>query len=397
MDAHFPKGLLRGVEGVVTEEELAALLASGKSVSIKVGVDPTSPELHLGHLVFLRIMRRFQDLYEQVRVVFVEGTFTALIGDPSGRNATRPVLTPEEIATNSRSYQRQVERFLVRGRTHFHPNAGWLETMNARKILQLCQNRSLNRLLEREDFRSRLEAGLPIRLHELLYPVFQAQDSVHLAGEGQVGCDIEIGGRDQLPNFMTTRDAMRDAGLTPEVVLTVPLLVGTDGKRKMSKSYGNQIGVEERAEDIYGKLMSLPDSATADYLNLLTDLEEERMDVLLAGHPMEAKLVLAYEVTKGVAGKEEAGRAADHFRATVREGGEPERVASLALAGPLTLRDAVLGTLACKSGGEAKRLIVGGGVTLDGVKATDPSLVLEPGYTGRLRAGKRHWVDLEVT
>lgn len=394
MATTIPKGLLRGVEGVVVEEELAALLASGRTLSLKVGVDPTSPEIHLGHLVFLRVLRRFQELGH--KVVFVAGTFTALVGDPSGRNATRPVLAPEEIAANNERYQEQVLRFLLPERSVFVANGDWLGGLDAAEVLRLCQARSLNRLLERDDFKSRLEEGKPIRLHELLYPVFQAEDSVHLAGEGGEGCDIEMGGRDQLPNFMTTRDAMREAGQTPEVVLTVPLLVGTDGKQKMSKSYGNQIGVEEPAEDIYGKLMSLPDTATADYLNLLTDLPEERVEVLLAGHPMEAKLVLAYEVTKGVAGEEEAGRAAEHFKATVREGGEPEEVAVLALAGPLTLREAVLATPACQTGGEAKRLIAGGGVSLDGVKQTDPGRVLEGGFRGRLRAGKRHWVDLEV-
>lgn len=384
----IPEGLLRGVETVVTEEELAARLA-GPPMTLKLGVDPTSPDIHVGHLVILRVLRRFQELGHEV--VFVVGDFTALVGDPSGQNKTRPVLTAAEVDENQARYRDQVLRFLLPERCEFVRNADWLGALGSAEVLRLCQERSLNRLLERDDFRARLEEGRPIRLHELLYPVFQAHDSVHL------GCEVEIGGRDQLPNFMTTRDAMREAGQSPETVLCCPLLVGTDGQRKMSKSYGNQIGVDEPANDVYGKLMSLPDAAVPDYLELLTDVTRDDADRLLAGHPMEAKLVLAREVTAAVAGEEAAAESVEHFRRTVREGAEPDVVESVSIPGPVTLREALKLTPACGSGGEAKRLLAGGGVSVDGERATDPQMALEPGRTYRVRAGKRCWLDLEVT
>ncbi|MBC8515257.1 tyrosine--tRNA ligase [bacterium] len=380
--------LLRGVEEVISRDELDALFSENRPLTLKVGVDPTSPEIHLGHAVFLRILRRFQD--KGHKVLLVVGGFTALIGDPSGRDKTRPPLTAEQVETNTERYKEQVLLILDEKRTQFSNNGEWLGALTAREVLRLAGNRSLNRLLERAGFRGRLSRGEPIRLHELLYPLFQAHDSVVLAP------DIEMGGRDQRPNFMTTRDAMKEAGLRPEVVLLVPLLVGLDGKKKMSKSFGNEIPLLAPAEEMFGGLMSLPDEPVGDYLRLLTDLTSKEIREVLARHPMEGKREMASEVVSSFHGVLEAERASAFFTKTVSEGEVPDQLPSLKVQGSITLLDLLMASGLFSSRGLAKRRILDGGVRVGDERVSKPQFLVESGLKTVLRVGKRDWFDLEV-
>ncbi len=271
--------LARGVVDLVSEEDLRRKLersrASGKPLSVKAGFDPSAPDLHLGHTVLLRKMAHFQRFGH--RVIFLIGDFTGMIGDPTGKKATRPQLTRDELAANAETYARQVHKILDRDRTVVRYNSEWLGPMGAEGLIRLAGRWTLARMMEREDFRTRWESHQPISIHELLYPLVQAKDSIEMAKRHDVGCDVELGGHDQIFNLLVGRDLMRDEGLEPQVCLTVPLLVGLDGHEKMSKSLGNAIAVEDPPQEIYGKTMSIPDALMWDWLLLLTDLDEREI------------------------------------------------------------------------------------------------------------------------
>ena len=380
--------LLRGTETIVSKKELTDRLSKKKQLKVKLGVDPTSPELHLGHMVILKILRRFQDLGHKVQIVI--GSFTALVGDPSGKKTTRPVLTFEQIKKNTKRYKEQALLVLDPKSTDFLNNNDWLGKLSAVEILKICQSRSLNRIIERDDFRGRLERGESIRVHEILYPIFQAHDSVVMYP------DVEMGGTDQIPNFMTTRQAMKENNQDPEIVLTVPLLVGLDGKKKMSKSYQNDISLEEDSKNMYGKLMSLPDKPMRNYFYLLTDVEEKEISEILKMHPMKAKKILALNITTFLKGEKSAKLAQEHFEKTVQKKITPKQRELFSYSGDVGLLEVVYATGKFKSKGEVKRLIVGGGVKLNEDRISDWQFLIKPKFKGTIKAGKRFWFDLEV-
>ena len=315
--------LRRGAVDLIEEDELARRIER-RRLTVKVGFDPSAPDIHLGHTVVLRKMKHFQDAGH--RVVFVVGDFTAMIGDPSGRKATRPQLSRSEIETNAATYTRQAFRILDPEKTSVEFNSSWLSPLGAEGFIRLASRVTVARILERDDFQKRWTARQPIALHELFYPLAQGYDSVALKA------DVELGGTDQLFNLLVGRDLMREEGLEPQIVLTLPLLVGTDGTEKMSKSLGNAIGIEEPPAQIYGKLMSIPDRLLWNYFELLTDvpvaeIAARRRSVEDEGaNPRDVKAELARRITADFHGPEAAARAEEDFRRAFSKGQLPEEI-----------------------------------------------------------------------
>ena len=315
--------LRRGVVDFIEEEDLVRKIARGP-LTVKVGFDPSAPDIHLGHTVVLRKMRHFQDAGH--RVVFVVGDFTGMIGDPSGKKSTRPQLTRAEVEANAKTYTTQAFKILDEKKTAIEFNSRWLSPLGAEGFIRLASKMTVARILERDDFQKRWTAHQPIALHELFYPLAQGYDSVALKA------DVELGGTDQLFNLLVGRDLMREEGLEPQVVMTLPLLVGLDGTEKMSKSLGNAIGIQEPPAEIYGKLMSIPDRLIWSYYELLTDVPApelaERRRRVESGeeNPRDAKADLARAVTGQFHGEEAAGRAEEDFRRAFSKGELPEEI-----------------------------------------------------------------------
>ena len=391
--------LKRGAVDLIDEEQLRAKLersrAEGEPLVVKTGFDASAPDLHLGHTVLLRKMRHFQELGH--RVVFLIGDFTAMIGDPSGKKATRPQLSREQVLANSRTYQEQVFRVLDREATVVDFNSRWLDALGAQGIVRLAGRYTLARMMERDDFRKRWESNQPISLHELLYPLAQGYDSIALEA------DVELGGQDQLFNLLVGRDLMKEEGLEPQVVLTVPLLVGTDGSEKMSKSLGNAIGIEEPPEEIYGKTMSIPDPLMWDWYLLLTDLSEEELAArrgrVEAGelHPKGVKQELARRLVADYHGEAAARRAEAGFEEVFSRGGVPEEVVERAAEAGTPLYKLLAGAELAPSNSEARRLVQQGAVSVDGDRLDDPYAELaarERPYL--LKVGKRRFARLKV-
>jgi len=340
-------------------------------------------------------MRHFQELGH--RVVFLIGDFTAMIGDPSGKKATRPQLSREQVLANSRTYQEQVFRVLDREATVVDFNSRWLDALGAQGIVRLAGRYTLARMMEREDFRKRWESNQPISLHELLYPLAQGYDSIALEA------DVELGGQDQLFNLLVGRDLMKEEGLEPQVVLTVPLLVGTDGSEKMSKSLGNAIGIEEPPEEIYGKTMSIPDPLMWDWYLLLTDLSEEELAArrrrVEAGelHPKGVKQELARRLVADYHGEAAARRAEAGFEEVFSRGGVPEEVAEHEAEAGTPLYKLLAGAELAPSNSEARRLVQQGAVSVDGDRLDDPYAELAPRERPYLlKVGKRRFARLKV-
>ena len=380
--------LLRGAEQVIHREELEERLRAGRPLRVKAGFDPTAPDLHLGHTVLMHKLRQFQDLGH--RVVFLIGDFTGRIGDPSGRDATRPILDAAELAANRRSYEEQAFRILDPERTEVRCNSEWLDALSPEALLRLAAEMTVARMLERDDFARRYAANRPIAVHEFLYPLIQGYDSVALEA------DVELGGTDQLFNLLVGRELQKRRGQAPQAVLTMPLLEGTDGARKMAKTHGNAIGIQEPPAEIYGKLMSLPDAAMWRYFELLSLRPEAELAALRArtaagGNPRDAKLELAAELTARFHGAAAAARAAADFAARFRDHELPAELAEVALpadaarALPNVLQQAGL----CASTSEARRMIAAGAVRVDRERIRDPALELEPGAGVVLQVGKR--------
>ena len=307
--------IYKGVAEIIREDELKAKLAksiaTGKPLRVKLGVDPTAPDIHLGHTVVLRKLKHFQDLGHTA--IFLIGDFTAMVGDPTGQSETRPPLTREQVDANAKTYLEQVYKILDPEKTEVRYNSEWLGTMPSQEVVRLCGHYRLARMLEREDFRSRLEKNLPISVHELLYPLFQAYDSVALQS------DVELGATEQKFNLLVGRDIQREYAQPSQVALTMPILVGLDGERKMSKSLGNYIGITDAPGEMFGKIMSISDEVMWSYYDLLTDFtepvivrlrEEVRTGVL---HPKKAKVQLAHTIVAGFHGEDAAKKAADEF------------------------------------------------------------------------------------
>jgi tyrosyl-tRNA synthetase len=391
--------LKRGSVDLVDEEQLRAKLASsretGKPLTVKTGFDPSAPDLHLGHTVLIRKMKHFQDLGH--RVVFLIGDFTAMIGDPSGRNATRPQLTAEDVAANSETYQRQIFHLLDRETTVIDYNSHWLGKLGSEGMVRLAGRYTLARMMEREDFRARFESNQPISLHELLYPLVQAYDSIALEA------DVELGGHDQIFNLLVGRDLMKEEGLEPQVVLTVPLLVGIDGTNKMSKSLGNAIAVEDSPQEIYGKTMSIDDELMWEWYLLLTDEPEEeiaqRRSRVETGelHPMAAKKELAHYLVAEYHDEAAAEQAATEFEKVFSGGGVPDEVPLIALAGPSQLPDVLMAADLAPSKREARRLIQQGAVSIDNERASDPTFEITAREEPYLfKVGKRRFARIRI-
>jgi tyrosyl-tRNA synthetase len=365
--------LTKGCVDVVRAAELKDRLASGRPLTVKVGFDPTAPDLHLGHTVLLRKMKHFQDLGH--RVIFVIGDFTGMIGDPTGRSKTRPPLTADDIAKNAETYKTQVFKILDRDKTVVEFNARWLQPLGAEGLIRLAAHYQVAQMLERRDFKQRYEGGKPIAIHEFLYPLAQAYDSVFLSA------DVELGGTDQLFNLNVGRDIMPSYGLPPQIVMTTPLLEGLDGVEKMSKSLGNYVGVTDAPSEMFGKVMSVSDELMWRYYLLLTDLTTEAIDRLKAdvasgaAHPRQVKVDLARRIVADFHGVEAAAQAAETFDARFTRGelvvdDLPSMTLDLAEES-ISVAKLVVGAGLATSTSEATRKIQQGGVKIDRQKVGD--------------------------
>ena len=370
--AYLTKGCVDVVRAGELRTKLERAAATGQPLVVKVGFDPTAPDLHLGHTVLIRKMKHFQDLGH--RVVFLIGDFTGLIGDPTGRSKTRPPLTPDEIAANAETYRAQIFRLLDPERTVVDFNSTWLSALGADGLIRLAARYNVAQMLERRDFRQRFDAGRPIAVHEFLYPLAQAYDSVHLKA------DVELGGTDQLFNLNVGRDIMPGYGLEAQVVMTVPLLEGLDGIEKMSKSLGNYVGVTEPAGEMFGKLMSISDDLMWRYYLLLTDLPEADIEQLrqeVAGgrqHPKQVKRQLAERIVTDFHGADAARAAGEAFEARFSRGeivAEELPQVAVSLEEPQALSRIVVTAGLAASASEAMRKAQQGGVRIDGEKVTD--------------------------
>jgi tyrosyl-tRNA synthetase len=405
MDMAFPPVneqmdvLRRGVEELVPEEELAEKVERSRDTETpliaKLGCDPSRPDLHLGHTVVLRKLRQFQDLGH--RAILIVGDFTGMIGDPSGRSKTRPQLTLEETRRHGETYYDQATRILDPEKTEIRYNSEWLDEMSFSDVIELAAQQTVAQMLEREDFKKRYEAGQPISIHEFLYPLAQAQDSVH------IDADVELGGTDQRFNLLLARRLQEARGQDPQVCMMLPLLEGTDGTEKMSKSLDNAIGITEAPEDMYGKVMSIPDALIYRYAELVSDIPTEdlpKVKEFAEANPRKAKAQLAHRIVAMYHGDEGADAAQEHFEQTVVEGGVPDDVPEFAPdaepgqeVGLLNLmRHADL----TDSNSEGRRLIEQGAVSIDGETVTDTGLYVDVSAEAPflLRVGKRRYARI---
>jgi tyrosyl-tRNA synthetase len=418
--------LRKGAAEIIRDEDLRAKLEasfkSGKPLRVKLGVDPTAPDLHLGHTVVLRKLKHFQDLGHTA--IFLIGDFTAMVGDPTGQSETRPPLTPEQVEANAKTYLEQVYKILHRENTEVRYNSEWLGKLSGHDMIRLCARYRLARMLEREDFRSRLAGNLPISVHELLYPLLQAYDSVALEA------DVELGATEQKFNLLVGREIQREYGQSSQVALTMPILVGLDGQRKMSKSLGNYVGVSEAPSDMFGKLMSLSDAMMWPYFDLVTDRTPEEIAALAdevragAKHPMDVKMSLAKEIIAGFHGEAAAEKAASEFQRVFRDREAPEEIQEITiknLGGKFQARwqDGVIlhmKFLSVSSTGiekwnrllydleqvpsasEAERIIKGRGFEIDGSVVSDPSAKCDLNHpcVYTLKIGKKKFLRIVV-
>ena len=381
--------LAKGSVDLIDRKDLRAKLERGKPLTVKVGFDPTAPDLHLGHTVVIRKMKHFQQLGH--RVIFVIGDFTGMIGDPTGKKVTRPALTHEEIEENARTYERQVFKILDPKKTEVRFNNEWLGALGSAGMIKLAAKYTLARMLEREDFRKRFDSHQPISIHELLYPLAQAYDSVALEA------DAELGGTDQLFNLLVGRDLMREYGLEPQVVLTTPLLEGLDGVEKMSKSLNNYIGITEDPQSIFGKIMSISDALMWKYYLLCTDLTPAEIDKIRAeGKPMEAKRRLARMVIGDFHGEAAAEKADEEFRRVFSDRQTPSEIEEKTLPGskePQFLTKIIVAAGLAPTNKEAQRLVAQGGVLVDDARVDDPKQTIDSrgGKSYLLKVGKRRF------
>ncbi|HSM32103.1 MAG TPA: tyrosine--tRNA ligase [Woeseiaceae bacterium] len=389
--------LTRGTDEVLPEDGLAAKLGKGRPLVVKAGFDPTAPDLHIGHTVLINKMRQFQELGHEV--VFLIGDFTGMIGDPSGKNATRPPLSPEDIKENAKTYEAQIYKILDADKTRIAFNSTWMGDMDAAGLVKLASHHTVARMLERDDFRKRYEGGQPISIHEFLYPIVQGYDSVALKA------DIELGGTDQKFNLLVGRQLQQDYGQEPQVVMTTPLLEGLDGVQKMSKSLGNYVGITEPPGEMFGKLMSISDDLMWRYFEVLSfrsldDIERLKKRVDDGMNPRDAKFELATEIVARFHDDAAAAAAKDEFISRFREGAMPEDMPEITVAsadGTLgiayLLKDAEL----VSSTSEAFRMIKQGAVRIDGERIEDRSLTIDAGSTNVYQVGRRRFARVSVT
>ena len=393
--AHLKRGAVDLVEEGQLRDKLERSRQSGEPLVVKTGFDPSAPDLHYGHTVLLNKMRHFQELGHTV--IFVIGDFTGMIGDPTGKKTTRPQLTREEIEANTRTYEAQVFHILDREATVVEYNSKWLGELGSDGMVKLAGRYTLARMLEREDFKKRYAENQPISIHELLYPLAQGYDSVALEA------DVELGGTDQLFNLLVGRTLMKEYGLEPQCILTVPLLVGLDGVEKMSKSLGNAIGLNEPPQEMFGKTMSIPDALMWDWYLLLTDVGEEEIAASRAKveagtlHPKELKQRLAGLLTARYHGEEAAQAARAEFERVFAGGGAPEDTPEVDAAPDEPLAKLLVRHGLAASNKEAHRLVKQGAVSIDGERAGDPfSTLAERGDSYLVKVGKRRFARVKV-
>lgn len=389
----------RGTSEIIPEEELVQKLEKSlkdnKPLNIKLGCDPTRPDLHLGHSVVLRKLAQFQQLGHQA--ILIIGDFTGMIGDPSGRNSSRPPLSFEEARENGKSYFEQASKILDREKTKIVHNSKWLGKMTFEDVIKLSSKYTIARMLERDDFTKRYKGGIPISIHEILYPLAQAMDSVAIQS------DVELGGTDQKFNLLVGRDIQREFGMTPQVILTMPLLVGTDGVEKMSKSLDNYIGINESAKEIYGKTLSIPDDLIYLYYVLTTDASNDELSLIQQSltnesiNPRNIKRTLARKLVEMYHSLDSAVEAETEFDNIFVKKGLPDEIEEFNIDSSLKemeILDLIITVGFAPSKGEARRLVAQGGVTIDGEKVSDIKEVIKLDKTKILKVGKRKFIKL---
>jgi tyrosyl-tRNA synthetase len=388
--------LVRGADEVLPEGGLAEKLKRGKPLVVKTGFDPTAPDLHLGHTVLINKMRQFQEFGHEV--IFLIGDFTGMIGDPSGKNTTRPPLTPEEIQANARTYESQIYKILDEKSTRIEFNSNWMGDMDAAGLIKLSSHHTVARMLERDDFSKRYTGGQPISIHEFLYPIVQGYDSVALRA------DIELGGTDQKFNLLVGRQLQQDFGQEPQVVLTMPLLEGLDGVQKMSKSLGNYIGITDAPGEMFGKIMSISDELMWRYFELLSfrpidDIAAVRKGVADGRNPRDAKFELAAEIVARFHGESAASAAQQEFVSRFQQGAMPEEIPDVTLQsddGQLGIAHLLKGAGLVASTSEAFRMLKQGAVKIDGVRIEDRTLQVAAGSADVYQVGKRKFARVHV-
>ena len=388
--------ILRGAEEIIPIEELEKKLTESKKenkpLKIKFGCDPSRPDLHMGHAVVLKKLRHFQDLgHEGILLI---GDFTAMIGDPTGRNKTRPQITLEETRENARSYIDQAAIVLSKDNLEIVYNSDWLDKMDFSDVIKLSSKYTVARMLERDDFTKRHGDGIPISIHEFLYPLAQGYDSVHLCA------DVELGGTDQKFNLLVGRDLQKEAGQDPQIIITTPILEGTDGFEKMSKSHDNYIGLTDSASDQYGRTLSIPDELIGRYFEFTTEISSQELKNINedlekgTSNPRDLKRQLAREIVTLYHGKEAAMTAEHEFDALFIKGDEPDEMQEYELKGPEKLVTVMVENEMVSSNGEARRMISQGGVKINKEKIEDIHMTLEPGNKVVIKVGKRKFLKV---
>lgn len=390
--------LKRGTVEIFNENELLEKLAASaknkKPLRIKLGLDPTSPDIHLGHTVVLRKMRQFQDMGH--KAVLIIGDYTARIGDPTGQNATRPMLSDEQIEKNAKTYFEQAGKILDTSeqKLEVRPNSCWLEKLSLMELIKIAAKKTVSQMIQRDSFKLRLDKGIDVYLHEFIYPLMQGYDSV------AINSDVELGGTDQTFNNLVGRDIQRAYGQDAQVVITMPILVGLDGKEKMSKSKGNYVGVTEPPNEMFGKIMSITDDMMENYFTLLTDLPTEKIKDLVnpeKTHPKQAKVLLGKTIVEQFYDKNAAELAAGAFEKVFAQKQLPDEIPEFVMpAQPISVKQLLVNCKLVETGGEAKRMCSQSAVTIDGQKISDPNGEITPKNEMVIQVGKRRFAKIKV-
>jgi len=388
--------LKRGCDEILVEAELVERLKTGKPMRIKAGFDPTAPDLHLGHTVLINKLRQFQDLGHEV--LFLIGDFTGMIGDPTGKSATRPPLTVEQVEENAKTYQQQIFKILDKDKTTVMFNSSWMNKMSPADLIQLAAKHTVARMLERDDFNKRYHSGQPIAIHEFLYPLIQGYDSVEMKS------DVELGGTDQKFNLLVGRELQKHYGQKPQVVMTMPLLEGTDGVNKMSKSLGNYIGIDEAPDEIFGKLMSISDDLMWRYFELLSfrplsEIEGFKQQVDDGANPRDIKFLLAEEIIARFHSEVEATKSRENFIARFQKGAMPDDIDEIELTavdGEMPIANLLKEAGLVNSTSDAYRMIKQGAVKIDGKKVDSRDLKIKAGSEHIYQVGKRRFAKVKL-
>ena len=388
--------LSRGTDEILLETDLVERLKTGKRLRVKAGFDPTAPDLHLGHTVLINKLRHFQELDHEV--LFLIGDFTGMIGDPAGKNATRPPLTRDEVIENARTYESQIYKILEPEKTLVMFNSSWMNELGADGLIKLASRHTVARMLERDDFNKRYTSGKPIAIHEFLYPLIQGYDSVAMKA------DVELGGTDQKFNMLVGRELQKDYGQKPQVVMTVPILEGTDGINKMSKSLGNYIGINEPPDEQFGKIMSISDELMWRYFDLLSfqsleQIKKWKQDVENGANPRDIKFELGKEIVARFHSESDARRAQENFIARFQKGAMPDEMPEIELkaqSGAMPIANLLKEAGLTKTTSEALRMIKQGAVSVDGERISDKSINIDVGSQHTFQVGKRRFARVTV-